>query len=199
MSSSEPRGPRLSEGWPLTIAIGLLLLAAWAATLAVFGTSEAGWRTLVRNSARCTLTLFLLVFPASALARRFSRPATRWLARNRRYLGVGLAISHFLHLGAIFGLYGLALFQVRSPLSLAVGAVPYTLLGLMAATSSDRAVRALGARRWRALHLLGMHVLFVAFLTAYVGRTVQDPRHLPIVLLLVGELVLRLRTPRGPQ
>lgn len=199
MSSSEPRHPRLTEGWPLTIAIGLLLLAAWTATLAVLGTDEAGWRTVVRNSARSTLTLFLLVFPASALVRRWPGPATRWLARNRRYLGVSVAVSHFLHLGAIFGLYGLALFQVRSPLSLAAGAVPYTLLALMVATSSDRALRALGARRWRALHLLGMHVLFVAFLLAYTARTVKDPRHLPIVLLLVGELVLRLRTPRGAQ
>lgn len=197
MSSSERRRPRLTEGWPLTIAIGLLLLAAWAATLAVLGPNEAGWRTVVRNSARCTLTLFLLVFPASALVRRWPTPATRFLARNRRYLGVSLAVSHFLHLGAIFGLYGLTLFQVRSPPALAAGAVPYTLLALMAATSSDRAARTLGARRWRGLHLLGMHVLFVAFLLAYVGRTITNPRHLPIVLLLVAELALRLRTPRG--
>jgi DMSO/TMAO reductase YedYZ heme-binding membrane subunit len=180
------------EGWTLTFAISAALLAAWIVTLALLGLDEAGWRAVIRNSARTTLALFLLVFPAGALCRRWPTPATRWLLRNRRFFGVSAAVSHGLHFAAILGLYGRTLVEERSPLSLAVGAIPYVLLAAMAFTSSDRAVRALGPRRWRALHTLGLYVLFVAFFAAYLGRTLREPWHLPILLLLAAELALRL-------
>ena len=51
--------------------------------------------------------LFVLAFTASSLVELMPSKATRWQRRNRRYLGVSFAVSHFIHLGVILALAAL--------------------------------------------------------------------------------------------
>jgi hypothetical protein len=153
----------------------LLLLAMAALILATAGSGEAGLRMLVRATARSSLLLFGAAFTASSLVRLFPHPETRWLLRERRYLGLSFAVSHALHLIAILAL-ALVLgdaFTVDA-VTLVFGGGAFGMIALMAATSSDRAVAWLGPRRWRALHGLGAWWVWIVFAFSYSGRGVES-------------------------
>jgi hypothetical protein len=61
------------------------------------------------------------------------------------------------------------------------------VVALLAATSSDAAMRWLGIRAWTQLHRFGLYYLWAVFTITY-ART-----SLPFTALLVAALVLRLR------
>lgn len=172
-------------------ATAVALAALAVVDLGLLDGDGGGRSAFVRHTARSSLALFLVAFSASALARLWPGPLTRWVLRRRRSFGLALALSHFTHLAAIFLLHGLALFERRSPVGLAIGAVPYLFLGLMALTSSDRAVAWLG-RRWRTLHWTGMHVLWAGFLLPYTGRVARSPVYAIPMVLLAAALALRV-------
>jgi hypothetical protein len=65
----------------------------------------------------------------------------------------------------------------------------------MAATSSDRAQRALGLRRWRALHLTGAIWLWGAFMNSNLSRALRndmDWLHWTGVAILVAAMAVRI-------
>jgi DMSO/TMAO reductase YedYZ heme-binding membrane subunit len=160
-----------------------------AGLLATWGTSEAGLRVVVRATARTSLTLFLAAFLASALRRRWPTAATKWLLANRRYVGLGFAVSHLFHLLALVALgrwFPAALAGVTWP-TLVVGGGGFVVVALLAATSSDAAVRRLGVRRWSALHRFGLYYLWVVFTVTYLGQSIG------LAALLVAALLFRLR------
>lgn len=177
---------------PILLSLGItaLVLAAMAVIDLAAAAGEEGRAAFVRHTARSSLALFLLTYAAGPAARLWPGAATRWLRRHRRWFGLSLALSHFTHLAGIFLLHGLQLFERRSPLSLIIGGVPYLFLGLMALTSSDRAMAWLG-RRWRLLHWTGMQLLWIGFLLPYVGRLSRSAVYAVPVALLVAALALR--------
>jgi sulfoxide reductase heme-binding subunit YedZ len=72
------------------------------------------------------------------------------------------------------------------------GGTAYVLIALMALTSNDTAVRRLGRRRWRALHLVGLWVVFGIFVNSYLGRAIVNPNYIPNAALLAAALTIRL-------
>jgi hypothetical protein len=148
--------------------------------------------TALQLTARISFALFLVAFTASAWARLRPRPWSHWLLRNRRRLGVAFALAHFVHGIVIVRTYGAGLFDERPPGPLATGFAVYLVIAALALTSNDRAVTWLGAGRWRLLHLAGIHVIWIAFLLAYLSKAVNDAIYALPVVLLVGALVLRL-------
>src|SRR6195256_5960627 len=97
-----------------------------------------GVRMVIRFTARTSLLLFCLAFSAAALALMWPNAWTRWLRRNRRYLGVSFAASHGIHAVAI------ACFAVMDPTgymgatstaSYIFGGIGYACIIAMAATS----------------------------------------------------------------
>jgi len=183
-----PAGPAL-VGW-----CALALLAMCGALLAYHGTGEEGLRVLIRATARTSIVLFAGAFAASGLRRVWGSPASAWLLRNRRYVGLSFAVSHGLHLAAILAaaatVPGFA--ADVSPVTAIVGGSAYVLIALMALTSNDTAVRRLGRRRWRALHLTGLWLVFLIFTNSYLGRAVHNPNYWPNAALLGAMLCLRL-------
>jgi hypothetical protein len=92
---------------------------------------------------------------APTLALMWPNAWTRWLRRNRRYLGVSFAASHAIHAVAI------AAFAVMDPAGYAAatsiasyifGGIGYAFITAMTATSFDRTAAMLGPRAWRVLH-----------------------------------------------
>jgi sulfoxide reductase heme-binding subunit YedZ len=81
-----------------TLTAGLLLMAA--AVLLPARDAQA-FRQLIRVTARSSFVLLLLVFTASAAARRWPEGFTRWQLANRRQIGLGFAVSHTIHAAAI--------------------------------------------------------------------------------------------------
>lgn len=183
-------GPRL------TLLLGTVVVALCGLVLLQMGTGEEGVRAVIRSTARTSLVLFLLAFSASSLRRFVDGRATAWLLKNRRYLGLSFAISHFIHLVAI-GVVAVKwphpfMEQSASPLTLIGGGAGYVGLALMALTSMDGAVRRLGAKRWRALHLVGSWLLWIIFAQSYAGRALERPMPYALVLaVIVGVAFLR--------
>lgn len=178
------------EGWRVTGWIVAAVLAMSLLIIALVGWSAEGTRMAVRATGRTSITLFVAAFTASSLCRRWPGGFTKWLLRNRRYLGVGFAGSHAIHLVALVvasALFPNPLFQEAGQLVVALGGIAYLVIALMAFTSSDRAQAWLGTRRWQALHRYGGWYLWLIFLHTYGTRALADPRDLvPVGLLLLA-------------
>jgi DMSO/TMAO reductase YedYZ heme-binding membrane subunit len=175
-----------------TLSAGLLLMAA---AVLVWGPDAEGFRQLIRATARSSFVLFLLAFTASAAARRWPGGLTRWQLANRRQIGLGFAVSHAIHAGAIAGFAradpsGFA--AATGPGNFVSGGLAYVFIVLMAATSFDGAVRWLGPRRWRLLHLTGIYFLWVSFLITFGKRIPISIGYVVPVLVLLSALALRL-------
>ncbi len=182
-----------AAGWPLVGWAALLLITMAATTLCVRGVGETGWRAVIRATAQTSLLLFTSAFVASALARTWPTPLTHWMLRNRRYLGVSFAVSHLLHLFAILALVDVAAgtFHVDA-VTLVGGGIGYAFVAAMALTSFDRTARWMGPRRWKLLHTVGGHYLWLIFLLQYVALTAKSLVYAPFAMLVVAAMGLRV-------
>src|SRR5256885_15146064 len=135
------------EGWRLfaVLSLTLVALSIWIAGMRQFEVD--GVRMVIRFTARTSLLFFCLAFGAAALARLWPNAGTRWLRRNRRYLGVTFAASHAIHAIAI-GCFAImdppAYAAATSAASYIFGGIGYVFIIAMAATSFDRSARAIG-------------------------------------------------------
>ena len=140
---------RWFQGWRLVGVASAALVASQALLFAAGGTDEAGLRLLVAVSARISVVLFLLVFIAAPARRFWPNETTRWMLRNRRYLGVSFGVAHFIHLFDIVLLATLlgSGFEMNAA-TLYGGGLAYVLLAAMMATSFDRRSMRFSARNF---------------------------------------------------
>jgi DMSO/TMAO reductase YedYZ heme-binding membrane subunit len=180
----------------LTAAAGVTLLVA--AILSTPHPGESELRVMLRVTALVSATFFLAAFTASAWQRLRPTPTTRWMLRNRRYLGLSFAASHFVHGLAILALvHRLPGGWSAIPLATRTGGgAGYALIAAMAATSNDRAAAALG-RWWHRLHTTGLYVLWFIFTLTYAGPAARSPFHALLTAAFVAALCLRLWTRFG--
>ena len=149
---------------PLLFLAGLAPLAALivAAVLDRLGANPA--EALIRELGEWALRLLWLTLAITPLRQWLDQPA---LARFRRMLGLFAAFYASLHLLAYALLdMGLEIDDiardiVKRPFIL-MGFVAWLLLLPLVATSFNRAIRALGARRWQLLHRLVYLIAIVA-------------------------------------
>jgi DMSO/TMAO reductase YedYZ heme-binding membrane subunit len=181
-------GPSI-VGWSALALVGMFALI-----IAVDGTGEAGVRVLIRATARTSLALFLVAFVASSLRRLWRTDLTAWLLENRRYVGLSFAVSHGLHLVVIVMLARgwPDSFWAQTPAATRyAGGLGFVLVGLMAATSNDAAVRTMG-RGWKRLHAGGAWYVFFIFALSYGTRGFVSPGYLPATVAVIGALGLRI-------
>ena len=154
-----------------------------------------GVRMVIRFTARTSLLFFCLAFSAAALARIWPNGWTRWLRRNRRYLGVTFAASHAIHLFAI------ACFAIMDPAAYAAatsiasyifGGIGYAFIIAMTATSFDRTAALVGARAWRMLHLTGGYYLLFQFTVSFGKRIPDMPLYALFLIPLLAVFALRM-------
>jgi len=177
------------------LACAGLLLALVACAVALLGSSSSpqGWAAATRLTARVSALFFLAAFSASPLAQLWRGPATVWLLRERRGLGLGFCAAHLVHLGAVTGLAMGG--EAPGPVAMLGGGLAYLWMLAMALTSTDRAVQRVGVRRWRALHGAGMYYLWGVFTLSYLGRVMREQvpfEHALLFTLLLYVLLLRI-------
>lgn len=185
----------MMAGWRLVGGLSFLVATMTAGLVVSHGGDVEGIRVAIRASARTSLVLFVLAFTASALAELVPGEATRWQRRNRRYLGVSFAVSHFIHLGAILALASVdqALFWKLTNIStIMLAGSAYLFIAAMAATSFDRTAAWLGPRKWRLLHLVGGWYIWVSFAIAVGKRVPLDSFYLPMAALVLAAAIVRL-------
>jgi sulfoxide reductase heme-binding subunit YedZ len=143
----------------------------WAATADQLGANPA--EALIRSLGDWSLRFLVIVLLVTPLRVLLGWPA---LARFRRMLGLFMFFYASLHLLAYawfdmeFDVAAVVADVVKRPFIL-VGMLSWLLLLSLAATSFNRAVRALGARRWQALHRSVYAVACLAVLHFYWMRS----------------------------
>jgi DMSO/TMAO reductase YedYZ heme-binding membrane subunit len=183
------------EGWRLFAALTLTLLALsiWIAGMRQFEVD--GVRMVIRFTARTSLLLFCLAFGAAALARLWPNTWTRWLRRNRRYLGVTFAASHGIHAVAIAGFAAMdpaGFAAATNIVSYVFGGIGYAFIIAMTATSFDRTAAAIGPRAWRVLHLTSGYYLLLQFMVSFGKRIPDMPLYALFLIPLLAVFALRM-------
>ncbi len=184
-----------AEGWGLFWTLTCALAAMSLGFLFAIGWDTEGFRMVIRATARTSLVLFLAAFAASAVVKLWPGPFTRWLRRNRRQLGLGFAMSHFIHALAIIALWKTdpgTFWVLTNPKSIATGGTAYVFIALLAASSFDRMVKALGPKLWGRLHWWGVWAVAVSFIFTNGKRIPVSPWYALPVVLVIAVIVLRV-------
>lgn len=191
---------------PLLFALCLLPFAwlFYAAAANQLGANPA--EALIRSTGDWTLRFLCLVLAVTPLRVWTKQPA---LARFRRMIGLFTFFYAVLHLLAYAWLdMGLDLAVIardipKRPFAL-VGFLALLLLVPLAATSFNRAIKALGAARWQALHRLVYAIALLAILHFFWMRAGKNDFaevavYAAVIAALLGWRVLRLRrSPPAP-
>lgn len=185
---------------PLLFAAGLLpfVWLFYAAAADRLGANPA--EALIRSTGDWTLRLLCLTLAVTPLRVLANQPA---LARFRRMLGLFTffyALLHFLAYAWLdmgFDAAVIARDIPKRPFAL-VGFLALLLMLPLAATSFNRAIRALGAARWRALHRAIYAIAVLAILHFFWMRAgkhdfAEVAVYAAIVAALLGWRALRLR------
>jgi methionine sulfoxide reductase heme-binding subunit len=196
---------------PLLFALSLLpfVWLVYAAFSNQLGANPA--EALERSLGDWTLRFLCLVLAVTPARVIFKLPA---LARLRRMLGLFVYFYVTLHLLAYawfdmgFEVADIAKDIVKRPFIL-VGFAAFVLLTPLAATSFNRAIKALGARRWQTLHKLvygvaGLGVLHFFWMRAGKNNFAEVAVYAAILGTLLGWRVLKrlqevAHRPRGLQ
>jgi len=144
-----------------------LLPALWLVVAAVtdqLGANPA--EALIRSTGDWTLRMLCVVLAVTPMYKLLSLPA---LVRLRRMVGLYVYFYAVLHLLCYAGFdMGLALDDIIRDIAkrpfILVGFSAFVLLTPLALTSSNRAIRWLGGKRWQALHRLVYAVAALAVL-----------------------------------
>lgn len=186
---------KVTNGWALVAYIAVVVAGVAVASLVTGGFDIVGVRTAVRNSARVSLLVLALPFMASSIAELWRGPMGKWLMRNRRYVGLGFAVSHFTHAGFLvaFAVGYWDVFKVSvGPFGIFGGGFGYLCLIGMTITSFPGPTKWLGRARWKVLHKTGMYVFWGIFTTSYIGHAAKEPVFLPMAAIALAGWGLRV-------
>lgn len=182
------------EGWAFVALASGLLLAMTMLLLVATGFDAEGARVVIRATARTSVVLFGAAFAASSLFTLWKSDATRWMIRNRRYLGVSFGTSHIIHYIAVVSLMFLdpvQFFAEEGSLGFDKY-IPVVVLVLQLATSFDRTAAWVGPKLWRWLHVLGSYMFCLIFINSFGSRISQGSLYVLFTLIAAAPLLIRL-------
>jgi sulfoxide reductase heme-binding subunit YedZ len=204
MQQHKPAG--VLNGWPFVGVAAAAILALVGIAIAITPDPGEAAARAVRVTARTSVALFLAAFTAAALWRLWPNAWTRWQRQNRRYLGVSFAVSHGVHLVAIFWLQHVRPVEFAQSVTVVTwmgGGLAYVFIAAMAATSFDRTTQMIGPRAWKILHTTGSYYIWLIFANSYIGRAVAMPEYIPaaalVLLALAVRIAARVARPRATQ
>jgi len=188
---SAGRDPHAVGRWLIFLAVGALLAVGLGMSPAYEQPIDAYGYGL-RVTARISFTFFMLAYLARPLRDRFGIGG--WLLYHRRYLGLAAAFAHTVHFAYIV-LHTGASAKPADPLTLLFGGGAFVILWLMALTSNDAAVRALG-RWWKRLHRFGIHYVWAIFIYTFAGAALFAPWYWLFVAVGLAGLLMRVAARR---
>jgi hypothetical protein len=179
------------QSWNLVKLSAIIIFSLFVLILIFHGVNELSMRIAIRLTARTSCILFLLAFSATFLRRLKSNKLTQWLLRNRRYLGLSMAVSHGFHAIAIIGAAMLSTGKI--PTDNHGGNLGYFFIIAMTITSFSYPASFLGDRGWKILHTVGMYYLWLAFIVTFSEKLGESMIiYVPFVSLLIMAIALRL-------
>jgi methionine sulfoxide reductase heme-binding subunit len=189
-----------SRAAPLVLA-GVLATAG-VITGFILGSDYAEqWLLAARYTARASFAVFLIVYCVSSPLRLWPSETTKLLVRHRRQWGLGFALAHTIHLGAL-AYYNIIILNMPGLQALLGGGLAYGLMFVMAATSNNASMRRLGIW-WKRIHIMGIHWIWFIFTFSYFGRLFDPERWMqgavlfPLCMAALGLRVWAWRQGRG--
>ena len=161
---------------------------------------EITMRSLFETLHACTrigALWFLAAFLARPLNDLFHAASTRWMVKQRRYLGLAFAAWHLQHLW-VLPLLGWVLTPGRflrmfwRTGNFFPATITLLLIIAMTVTSTDRAQRSMGAA-WKALHKVGIYAIWALFVIFYWHGYHKAPRVYVAVLLVMFGVAMAIR------
>jgi len=182
--------------WLITGPISIAMIAAM--TGADLSTGE-GISSMIQLSVRCAVPLLYLAFAASSLQILFPGPFSRWLLRNRKYLGLCFAAAmawqgfFILWLVTIYSDYYVnEVYVLRDAIE---GVLGYLFLTAMTLTSFRFARRHMQPKQWKLLHKSGIYFLWAYAFSVYWWNLFyyQEPVWLDYIYYWSGFLAWAMR------
>ena len=178
---------------PVLFVLGMLPFAwlFWGAFANTLGANPA--EALIRGTGDWTLRFLCITLAVTPLRQWTGQPA---LARFRRMLGLTTffyVVLHFLSYAWLdmgFDLADIAKDIPKRPFAL-VGFTAFLLMIPLAATSFNRAIKALGAARWQALHravyaIISLGLLHFFWMRAAKNNFAEVAIYAAVIALLLG-------------
>ena len=166
---------------------------AWAAFADALGANPA--EALIRSTGDWTLRFLCLTLAVTPLRQLTGQ---HWLLRYRRMLGLFTYFYGVVHVLCYAGFDqgfdpGVIARDIAKRPFILAGFTALVLMTPLAATSFNRAVRALGAARWQALHRLIYAIAIVALLHFFWMRAGKNNFAEPIVYATIIGVLLGYR------
>lgn len=178
------------NNWLVFITVTALVGGVAAGWLSSAGITDENIRLTMRESAFAAFVLYILVIVARPLQQLLRKDWTAKLLRNRRALGVAFAATMTAHLGLIIYRFKSQPDLEFSPDPFGIGA--YAIFYLMLITSFDAPKRALGPKRWKILHRVGLLIAAVIFAVPRPLETIVEPDYLKYGIPFAIALALRI-------
>lgn len=166
-----PRGGLL-ERWNLFFLITIPMSLAAVVQARTLDLSVAGdVSSMIQYTVRWSVPWLYLAFAASSLAALFPGKMSRWLLRNRRYIGLcfasGMAWQLTFIIWLVAGHWSYYLENTYALLDVAIQIPGYVFLTLMTVTSFEPGRRMLSGRQWRILHRTSIYFLWGTIWSTY--------------------------------
>ena len=184
------------QGWRITTLVTCFIVVGL-----LFNFGLAGWNApaithAIDATRRSSLILFAIAFTASSVESLWPSSLSRWSLRNRRWIGLSFASSHFIHLDLIISMtvfFPDPFVRDQSMAQWVFGGLAYGFVLLMALTSTDQAQRWMGMKTWKRLHFVGSHWIWTLFLLTYLKHVKQGPMwfYLPFLVFTLALIPIR--------
>ncbi len=163
---------KMINGWNLFWLITTPISVVIVLTMTRLDLSGAeGVSSLIQLSVRFAVPWLYLVFAASAIQVIFPGLFSRWLLRNRKYIGLCLAVAMAWQLFFILWLTGVHtdyyVNEVYVLSDVVEGVIGYALLTAMVLTSFEFGRSRLTSKQWKLLHRSGIYWLWVYAWSVY--------------------------------
>ena len=149
---------------------------------------------MIQFSVRCCVPFLYLAFAASSINALAPTQFSRWLLRNRRYIGLsfaaGMGWQLFFILWMVVGYWEYYLGEVYALGDLVFQIPGYLFLFAMVITSFHPVRRKMGRTQWRVLHWTGIYfVWYVVADTYYYELTYYNDRQVIDYIYAAGGLL----------
>lgn len=181
----------MSKNWPMWFG-AVIGIAAIAFAFATQNGMVEQWHLAAHYTARVGFPLLILAYVARPLVELTRSEGAKYLLARRKYFGLGFAIAHTIHLGALITAIEVS-GEGKDIATYIFGGAAYAILYVMAFTSNATAMKAMGVW-WKRVHRVGIHYLWFIFFQSYAGRVI-DPEQaavaIPFTIIAVGAAAIR--------
>ncbi len=190
---------RLFNGWPFFWLVAVLTFAAMILGYLMIGvTTPEAAINMIRLSVQLASPWVFLAFVATPMTKLFPGKLSKWLLRNRRYLGLSFAAGfgwQAVFIGVLLALHNAYYWQeMHNDIDLLLRMASYVILFALTITSFFPVRRRMLPEHWRWLHLVGIWYFWAAIWASYAPMALSsDAKTIDVVYTVIGLVALLLR------